>query len=48
MRLNREIEAAERRATAGETPDWPLAMRLRRARWAIEEALGLLRAARRQ
>ena len=48
MRLNREIEAAERRATAGETPDWPLAMSLRRARWAIEEALDLLRAARRQ
>ena len=48
MRLMREIEAGERRATAGETPNWPLAMALRRARWAIEEALGLLRAARRQ
>ena len=48
MRLMRDIEAAERRATAGETPNWPLAMSLRRARWAIEEALSLLRAARRQ
>ena len=42
-----ELEEEEKRATSGSrggAPDWPVAGALQRARWALEEALALLRA----